>query len=247
MLEYRLPLGVPLRRKKSLGALRGRVYDGQTGKGIARTVLRLNGATAVSDRNGNYDFPAVRPGNYYLAVDRRNIGIEKVPNQKMPRAVAITGGRDTRADIGFVRGATLAGRVALYRHGDGEVGPLVARDGGDGRDARLPASAGGRRPKLVEAGGVPNVVVELSDGSEVLRCMTDANGRFNFGGLRPGKWALKAHGSALPDHHHLAPQEIDVTLAPQQAETVLLRVVPTRRPIRVIQNGGTLREEPAKP
>ena len=247
MLEYRMPLGVPLRRKKSVGALRGRVYDEQTGRGIPNTVLRLNGAAAVSDRNGHYVFPAVKPGNYYLSADRRNIEIDKVPNHKMPRGVAVVGGRDTSADIGFVPGATLSGRVALYRLAEAEVGPLVPADTGDGTDAGLPLQATVGRPKLVEAGGVPNIVVELSDGLERLRCLTDANGRFSFGSVRPGKWALTVEASALPVHHHLEAEAVEVHLRPKQAETILFRVIPKSRPIRVIQNGGVLLEEPKQP
>jgi hypothetical protein len=266
MLEYSIPLGLPLGRRKSVGAIKGRVYDEETGKGIPNTVLRLSGATAVSDGSGNYIFPSVRPGTYYLAADTQSLGIEKVPNQKLPKPIAVAGGEDSEADIGITRSATLSGRVAVYRPnetsitlpvprrepiaGDGRC-PAVATVGpADSATVGLPNRARSDEPtvaQLVEAGGVPNVFLELADGTEVQRCMTDANGAFSFASLRPGKWTLKAQASNLPEHHILEGSTLEVSLEPGQAKTLLVRVLPKRRPIRIVESGGTLTEEPKKP
>jgi len=245
MLEYRLPFGVPLRRKKTIGAVKGRVYDVQTGRGLADTVLRLNGATAVSDRNGHYAFPAVRPGKYYVRVDRRSIGIGKVADKRMPHPVAVAGATDSKVDIGFVPSARLSGRVVLYRRKDGGVGPVVPP--GNRGDAVARSLTTGRPPELVEDGGVPNVVVELADGQEVLRCMTDARGRFSFETVRPGRWTLRAHPSDLPDHRRLEADTLEAELAPGQAKTMQFSVVPISRPVLVIESGGTLVEEEEEP
>jgi len=245
MLEYRLPFGVPLRRKKTIGSVKGRIYDAQTGRGLADTVLRLNGATAVSDRHGHYAFPAVKPGKYYLRVDRRSMGIGKVADRRMPHPVAVAGATDTEVDIGFVPSARLSGRVVLYRRKDGWVGPLIPP--GDRGDAVARSLAKEPSPELVEDGGVPNIVVELADGQEVLRCMTDARGRFSFETVRPGRWTLRAHPSGLPNHHRLEADTLEAELAPGQAKRMRFSVVPISRPVLVIESGGTLVEEAEKP
>jgi len=249
-LEYSIPLGVPLARRKSVGAVKGRVYDEETGRGIANTVVRLNGATAVTDSSGNYIFPAVRPGAYYLALDASQLAIEKMPTRASQQRVTVVGGQDAVVNVGFARGAVVAGRVALFRPKDDEPPPVVSGTPGTTPPSNGNGAGGGRNGEgngLVEAGGIPNVFLELSSDSEVLRAVSDARGHFSFGNVRPGKWVLKAHAAKLPEHHRMEKDTFELELRPGETRSVVIRVVPKRRPVRIIREGGVLREERGAP
>jgi len=230
MLEYSIPIGIALGRRKSVGGLNGRVFDQETGRGIPNAVLRLNGAAAVTDADGRYVFPAIRPGQYYLGVDAGRTGVGKVPCRRVPISVTVVGGRDCTVDIPFARGARLTGKVILYRP-RGVAAPFTA----DGSKRPTPPS------DLAEAGGIPNVMIELVSGPDILRGVTDTQGGFTFAACPPGPWTVRVHAPDLPEHHVAEPATLQVSLSPSEATTVLIRVLPQSRPVRIIQDGGTLR------
>jgi len=91
--------------------------------------------------------------------------------------------------------------------------------------------------------GVSNVLVELTDGLEVMRRLTDREGRFAFEEVRPGQWTLKIHQNNLPTYHHLERDTFNFHLAPGEKDDVLIRVVPKLRPIQIISEGEIKLEE----
>ena len=47
-----------------------------------------------------------------------------------------------------------------------------------------------------------NVLVEISNGREIVRENTNKKGEFCFKNIRPGKWTLKFYGYNLPANHY---------------------------------------------
>ncbi len=90
---------------------------------------------------------------------------------------------------------------------------------------------------VVEPWGLRNILVELSNGDEVIRTLTNYKGEFTFTGVRPGHWKLKAYDHNLPDYHYLEAGEMDLELQPSATARVLLRVLPRLRPVRIIDEG----------
>ncbi len=249
VVEYVIPFGLPVSRKKNSGVLTGHLYDRETRKPIRNAILRLNGATAVTDSRGKFTFPSLRPGSHYLAVDTASVGLNRVTVQKTPMAVSVEGGKETSVEIGITRAVSLFGRVAVYQFENNHnranhLGDKATENNntqlyvaGKGKNG---SSLSNVETTLVEAYSVANILVEIRNGSAVKRRVTDRRGRFVFEELPPGKWVLKVHKHNLPDHHYFQKDEFDLELAPGGKKEILVRVLPKKRPIRMIANGGTL-------
>ncbi len=85
--------------------------------------------------------------------------------------------------------------------------------------------------------GLAGTLVEITEGQEVLRQLTDEEGRFSFEDIRPGRWELKIRDYHLPTHHYLEQDEFQVELKPGEQKEVEVRVLPRLRPIQIIDEG----------
>jgi hypothetical protein len=255
MLEYSIPLGLPISRKSSGGSLKGRLYDVENKIGMGNVILRLNNSEAVTDRNGNFVFPYLEPGKYFLQVDRAGIGMDRVPTQKTPIEVIITGGKEMRIDVGVIRSANLNGQVMVYEplnnnhngflNGNPKENSPFIIGNGNNHDGHLNNSNSNHNGKteLVESYGLANVIVELTNSSEIQRRVTDPKGRFSFEDLRPGEWTLKVYDYNLPEYHYLEKDSIEIELEPGEREDITIKVLPKKRPVQIIKTGEVISEE----
>ncbi len=254
MIEYTVPFGFPVSRRKSIGILKGRLYDEETKEAIPDVILRLDGATAVSDKKGNFIFPSLRPGTHYLNVDRAGIGLNRIPVQKTPLKVTVEGGKETFTEIGITQSAALFGQIMLYRFGENHSNNLLQEKSTDrnanyyvvGERINDNASLSSDETKLVKTRELANILVEITNGSEIKRRVTDGKGRFRFEELRPGKWTLKIYDDNLPEYHYFEEDTFEFELKPGEEKEALVRVLPKKRLIRLIDEGGTLVEEEKK-
>lgn len=235
-LAYTIPLSLPVSRKKTVGSIRGRVYDAEavTRAGVAGAILRINQATAVTNHAGEFVFPSVAPGTYQIYVDRASIGLDRVTEQKLPLTVQVVAGEVAQVEIGVVPAATVSGRVLVMPANSNNNGnPDTPNNPNGAFVIGEPGNNNARR----EPTGLANVLVELANGQEVLRRVTDHKGEFLFEGLRPGSWRLKVYDHNLPAYHHLETPEQDLTLEPGQSAEITVRVLPKARQIRFIDEG----------
>jgi hypothetical protein len=225
-LEYSVPVGLPVAKRQNIGAVRGHIYDEITELPVADAIVWLDGVTAVTDAKGFFVVPSVAKGDYNLRVVRSSIGLDRITTQKMPIPVSVTGGEETLVDIGVTHGASLRGRIMLYRLRSQSTMPSAAEE-----------------KDLVEDKGLPNILVELSDGVETRRAFTDIDGRFVFEEMRPGDWTLNITDDNLPEHSRLEKTSYQFRPMPGEQKTALVKVVPVRRRIQILEEGGVLKEE----
>jgi hypothetical protein len=230
MAEYSIPFGMPVSRREDVGTLKGKVYDQETGNPLRDVILKLDGATAVTDGAGRFTFPAIPAGIHHLKVDRSSIGLDRITRQRFPMEITIRGGKTIAIEVAVVRGASISGRIDLYAYEDSTSGVLT------------PDS----RRRLVRRHGLGNTMIELSDGDETRRLLTASDGSFRMEELRPGRWTMVVPLKHLPEYHRVDNGEIRFHLTPGGEETVAVRVVPRERPVRIIEDGGTLFEEARK-
>jgi len=249
MVQFTIPFGLPVARKKGVGGIKGYVYDEETQNAIGNAILRLNGLTAVTNKAGNFTFPSVKPGIYYLNVDTASIGMNRISSQKTPIELAVRGGKKTSVIIPVTRAAQLSGKVMVYGYeknvnrtslsekpsGTNEPRCVVGKDSGCGEG-----------DKLVEDHGLVNTIVELRNSSEVRRAVTDNQGRFEFEEVRPGKWTLKIYSDNLPEYHYLEKDGFELELKPGQRKEIYAKVLPQKRRIRIMTEPQTLLEEEQK-
>jgi len=141
-IDCRIPLSLPVARRKSIGTVRGRVFDAESGAAIMGALLRIEGFTAVSDENGAFRFPALKPGSYYLNLDMGRLGYDRISTNPLPMPVTVKGAGETFTELGITRKASLNGTVVVQ--GVGGLGHVVVELAGGGELKRTYTDATGR-------------------------------------------------------------------------------------------------------
>jgi len=245
MLQYRIPIGIPLVKKTSIGSLQGTVLDTKTKAPYNNCIITLNGLTAVTDSSGSFIFPSVRPGNYYLNVDTARLDAKRIPDMKAPIEVSINSADMSLIDIPLVEPAFLSGDLFVYGYEGREM--VSGRSDKTGPRFVVEGSDEDRQPKtLVKEKPFPNAVVEIKgkDG-ELKRTVTDRKGSFIFHEIRPGTWTLTVHARNLPDYHKLETTTFQFDLLPGGTKEISARIIPQKRTIRIISAPQTVIEEAA--
>jgi hypothetical protein len=219
-VEYSVPIGVPLHRIASLGQLRGRIMDDR-GVGVRNVLVNAGAFVAVTDVDGQYLFPSLPPGTYFVVVDPASIGIGYITLRPMPVEVIVRGAAEERLDIGVVKSARVGGTVRSFDFAEEGITDTT-------------------QTRLADAGGRQGIILELSNGVEIHRRITDTQGRFLFADLRPGRWTLRVAGGDMPAQHYLERESLDLEVQPGSEHQVALRILPRRRTLRIIQEGTVL-------
>jgi nucleoid-associated protein YgaU len=85
--------------------------------------------------------------------------------------------------------------------------------------------------------GVAGAVIEASRGSDRVRRVTDAEGRFSFSGLVPGAWTVSVVSAELPRDRALERDSVAVAVAGGESARVELRAVQRARTLTMVSGG----------
>ncbi|MCK5833307.1 hypothetical protein KAH81_06510 [bacterium] len=225
-VEYNIPFGLPIGLKTGTGEVEGRIFDEETGEALPGVALNLNGYTTVTDDDGSFIFKSVTAKKYYLTVKTSRLGKHRITSQKSPISVIVKRGKTVSLEIGITDDVAISGFITLYDF-----------------DAHSLDEAG---TSLVETRDLAGVTVELSDGRETLKQITDSEGMFQFLRLRPGKWTLRIKKDNIPERYYLEKDVIEIDITPGQVKGFRINVLPEKRRIRIIKNGGTIRENTSR-
>jgi len=153
--------------------------------------------------------------------------------------VDIEGGKETSIEIGITKSAHLTVKVMVY--GFAKEDSLQKEYAvHKGKDKAVPKDT---ETDLVEEHGLANVLLVLKSELESLGVLTDRKGRVSFHDVRPGHWTLTVHADNLPEYHYLEKDTFKIELRPGEKKEILVRVLPRKRTIRIIEEGKTLIEE----
>jgi hypothetical protein len=142
----------------------------------------------------------------------------------MPMEVLIRGGEETRLTLLVTRSVAIAGNVLLFS----------AKEQGF-----LDTST-----TLTEMGGKSGVFLELSNGAEIYRRVSDNKGGFLFADLRPGQWILKVIGGDIPEYHNIYPDSMRIELLPGERKDVTFELRLRKRTIKMLNEGAYIHEAP---
>jgi hypothetical protein len=203
-VDYVIPVSVPVSPIHQKGRAQGRVYDAETGRGVAGVPVRVGNRAVITDREGRWAVAGLADGEHAVEPDRLGVGLDRVPAAGGPLTVKTGGDRPATLDVPLVRSARITGTLRRVAAG-GAVDSALA-----------------------------NAVVVLSGPGGTLRRVADAAGRFELADLRPGRWRLTVDAGSLPAFHSLQGDSALVDLAPGAASQVELRVVERNRPVQIV-------------
>lgn len=217
MVSCQVPLSIPVSLKGDIGVVKGRVYDAEDPdlSGLEKIILVLGGMSTVTDKKGNFIFRALKEGDYYLGIDYRSIGQDKIATMKMPLKITVQKGEETEINLGITRKVLLKGRIVRFNFPESSL--IQEESQWEGR------------------GGMSNVLLEMRSDSETRRCFSDKQGYFVFSDLRPGKWIFKILNIDLPCHHYVEEYDKEFELKPGEGKEISLRVLPKKRTITMIE------------
>lgn len=228
LLETTAPFELSDSPWRGAGTVHGRVYDLDSRQGLPKIIVRMNEVRAVTDNRGYFEFPPIRPGTHFLTVDRLTLPLDKTTIEKNPKVITVARHAENVVEIGLTAACTLAGNVIVcdLPNNNGvevaEINPQsdcddLARTNDVEKDSLSIA-----RPTA----GMSNVLVQLSNGRETRRRVTDAFGHVRFDQLPKGRWVLHINKYYLPEGFHLERDSLVFDLAPQQEAQFTLRIRP---------------------
>lgn len=226
LITYTMPFHAPVARKRSIGALRGRVYDATRhapGEGLERAIVQVGDQYAVTDAAGRFEFPSLKPGPHQLKVLEDSLSPQMAMTSALPLEVEVRAAATGEVDLAAAPAGSISVRVKRYAFADGSA---VETSGA-----------------LREECGEEGVAVEISNGRETWRAQTDRAGRVSFDRLPGGQWELRIASDALPPLHAIEEPARVVALQPGESRRVEARVLPQRRAL-IIVDGGEIRSEP---
>ncbi len=224
-LEYSMPLGIPLRRITAVGQLRGTVMD-ENGKGMANVLISAGEDAVITNGKGEFFFAALKPGSVFVTIDKASIGLDRITTQPMPMEVKVLGGEEANLDLGVTKSVLISGTVILYGSKEPAFGDTITTP--------------------IDLGGKSGVFLELTNGTDYNRRVTDNHGRFVFADIRPGKWTLRVIGGDIPEYHVVVPDTMDIGAKPGEKKEVMVELRPRRRVIKILQEGTIIQEVPTK-
>jgi hypothetical protein len=187
-LRYSYTINVPLSKKKDIGRLKGKVIN--MGIGLVEGILfNLNGNIAITDKNGNFEFPMVKIGTYIMAMDESSVGLNSIAGVPGPYRVTIEPGKETKFEIFLTMAARIRGNLIIQedeKSGDKNYYPVKEE--------------------------IDKLIIEASNGTEIFRMLTERDGTFCFNDLRPGNWHVKIYANGIPQGYQLDTNQFDFNL-----------------------------------
>ena len=199
--------------------LDGRVILTKHGQSAAlpRVVLQAGSQFAVTDANGHFEFPSLKPGPYEL-----NLKMDSIPSgvamaTPLPMKVNISPAGTTSVELTATPAASLSVSVMRYEFTTENL---------------LTNSA-----ELKLGGPEAAALVEITNGRETWREQTDRQGAVSFERLSAGVWMLRVLSNDPSPLRAVESPERTLSIAPGGNPRVLVRVLPVRRTLRMLDQG----------
>ena len=193
-LVWRSKFGTPIPWIKIKGRVRGQLFldeDGDGKRGVDETVYEkckvlLDYRHLYTDQDGQFEFPALEPGDYHLDVELFGLPSGVVPTIALPLLVSLERGDNIFVDIPLERVGTIQGVIF------------------DDENKNMQKEAG-------EDGLSPIRVVLSKGGKEIRDAFSDKKGRYIIADIKPGDYVVRVDIGYLPRRYIMTtPETIDV-------------------------------------
>lgn len=201
-LKYSLTINVPTSRKKDVGKLKGKILNSGV-ESVKGVIVNMNGNIAITDKEGNFEFPALKTGSYIMAIEAGAAGLNAIPATPGPFKVVIEPGREATFEVMLTKSSKISGSL------------VIKEDDKSGQKGFYPVKQ-----------EVENLIVEATSDKEVFRILTGSGGKFSFNDLRPGTWNVKVYKNGLPPGYIMENDRFTLNLQPgsdYSLEVVLIK------------------------
>jgi hypothetical protein len=211
-LRYVHILNVPVAKKKNLGSVKGKIIN----HGIERVngiLVSINGIFSITDKDGNFRFPALPVGEYVLIIDATKIGLNAITESPGPIKVLVEPTKETLIECPMTSSGQIAGRLR------------VEEDERANQKGFIPVNE-----------SIEKLIVEANNGTDVFRIYTDKDRAFQFDDLRPGKWQIKIYPNGIPLGYKLLISNFTIDLTSGKHEKIDVVIQKKARQIQFQNN-----------
>ncbi|CAA7390424.1 hypothetical protein [Chryseobacterium fistulae] len=210
-LRYTLQLNAPTQKIAEYTSLSGNIQN----LGVKKTEgikLKLGDYLSITDKNGNYAFKNIIPGEYLLEIDRSTVEINAITNISLPTSIVLTN-KENIFNLGLTIAANIQGNIKLSEEGNSstKVHPEIEK----------------KKEK--------SIIIEITNGEEIYRKIAYINNPFDFTYLRPGEWKVKVYRNGLDKRYKILMNIFQFTLTPSQTQNVTIHIVKQQNEIKYQQ------------
>lgn len=204
-MRYTWRPNIPVQRTAEYVSLSGNVGN----LGIKKTEgirLMLGNYLSVTDKDGNYIFKNVLPGNYFLEIDRSTTAINDIPTVGFPAAMSLLN-KENIFNFGLTAAANVQGKVQLSEAEKKDQTDIDALQTKKGKNKR------------------ESIIIEAISNDQTYRKVCFIGEDFDFTYLRPGDWTIKLYRNGLDKRYKILNDKFQFTLQPSEIKKLNIQIV----------------------
>ncbi len=205
-LKYKALLNVPIKKIITYTSLTGHISDNS--KGLKAIRVQLGNNYAITDKDGNYTFKNIVPGDYYLDIDRSTLSIDAISRISLPKAITIVGENLNQQNFEITKAAVIKGNIKY-------------------NDYLNPNSLSTDLETILST----NIIIEATDGNKTLRRIARINTSFDFTYLQPGSWKIKIYANSLNKNLKIATDTFEFMLVPSELKQIQIEIKANQKEI----------------
>lgn len=214
-VRYTWRFNAPVQKTAEYTTLSGNI--GNLGvKKIEGIRLMMGIHLSVTDKNGNYIFKNVTPGDYLLEIDRSTTEINDIADISLPTQVLLTN-KENIFNFNLTTAANIQGTVQLNES--------------SGNDQSSFAQFQLKKDKKKKE----SIIIEASNGEQVYRKVGFMGEKFDFTYLRPGNWNVKIYRNGLDKRYKISMDAFSFLLNPSETKDLIINVMKQQTEVKYQQ------------
>ncbi|OCA70998.1 hypothetical protein BBI01_13840 [Chryseobacterium artocarpi] len=214
-MRYTWSPNIPVQKIAEYTSLSGNVSN----LGIKKTEgirLMLGSYLSVTDKEGNYMFKNVIPGNYFLEIDRSTTEINDIPTVVFPAALSLLN-KENVFNFGITTAANIQGHIHLAENLEKDQTDIETLQNKTGKKKR------------------ESIIIEAISNDQIFRKICFIDEDFDFTYLRPGDWSLKLYRNGLDKRYKILTDKFQFTLKSGEIKKINIQIVKQKREIKYQQ------------
>ncbi|MFP7658431.1 COG1470 family protein [Chryseobacterium proteolyticum] len=211
-LRYTWRLNMPVQKTAEYTTLSGNI--GNLGvKKVEGIRLTMGNHLSITDKNGNFIFKNINPGDYILEIDRSTTDINDIPDISLPATVLLTN-KENIFNFGLTTAAAIQGVIQF-------------KETTDPNQLSFAQFQLKKEKKRKES-----IIIEASNGDQTYRKIAYIGENFDFNYLRPGDWDIKLYRNGLDKRYKISMDAFHFTLHPSETKSLVIDVVKQQTEIK---------------
>jgi len=214
-LRYTWRFNAPIQKIAEYTTLSGNIGNLGTNK-IEGIRLMMGSHLSVTDKNGNYIFKNVAPGDYLLEIDRSTTEINDIADITLPTQVLLTN-KENVFNFNLTTAANIQGRIQF-------------NESSENNQLSFAQFQFNKEKKKRES-----IIIEASNGEQIYRKVGVLGESFDFTYLRPGTWNIKIYRNGLDKRYKISIDTFSFTLNPSETKDLIINVVKQQTEVKYQQ------------